>query len=822
MRNLLIILFLFIGLQAHATTYYVAPDGSGDNGAAGGIATPWATLAFAVDEVSSGDTIYMQTGTHTINSRVDVPVGISLIGAGETSIISSTITTTYYTTIRFYSSSEGTEGNQTISYLKFDGNDTAYSAMEIMARSNVEVHHCTFIDFYNMGFSMNGTSTFGSSAPTTYATGNKIYSNTVTDCANFDSNGYGNIQFGGQDGILIYDNVSTSNERATHRNGYPLKFCGGGFSKGFKIYDNTLITAQEADSEPFYGFAIELWHTQGGAEIYDNDMTGGIDFGGGYTMVCLIKGDYDYGAWVHNNTIGGTTYPGTTTGIYLERNTEYAIIEKNIFRNLYNGITVSPTTGETMQHHDFRYNIFNNITYYCFRYAYASTSGAIAQYINYYNNVIYMAASGSLVGIGVPTMGTTKCINIKNNIIMNAGYAAILASGAGGQTLDSINISNNIMYNNGFSNLPRMIDLTPTHYTNENNISDDNPDFTTPGSDFTLKTGAPGIDAGIGVGLNYDIVEYPVGVTPEIGAYEVQNLTATDITTFTVTNIIPPAVINTTAHTVVAQVDFGTGLTTLSPVIGVSSGATIDPVSGTERDFTGALTYTVTAQDGVTDQIWTVTLTEVAPTTNTDILTYTFPEETETATIDNVAHTVAIEVTNGTDVTTSTPTITLYTDATIDPLSGVEDDFTSPVVYTVTAQDAVTTQEWTTTVTVAAGITLPVVTTSLTSNTSISAIVAGNVTSAGGGTVSARGVCWGTSSNPAITDNIVPSASGTGSYSCTLTGLSNSTVYYVRAYAINEAGTSYGAQESFTTNAAGGVTRGSKIIKRGTKAIYVN
>jgi hypothetical protein len=83
----------------------------------------------------------------------------------------------------------------------------------------------------------------------------------------------------------------------------------------------------------------------------------------------------------------------------------------------------------------------------------------------------------------------------------------------------------------------------------------------------------------------------------------------------------------------------------------------------------------------------------------TDILTFTLVEQTGAATINATNHTVAIEVAYTADITDLTPTITLSYGATIDPLSGVSQDFTSPVTYTVTALDGITTQEWVVTVT---------------------------------------------------------------------------------------------------------------------------
>jgi hypothetical protein len=71
-----------------------------------------------------------------------------------------------------------------------------------------------------------------------------------------------------------------------------------------------------------------------------------------------------------------------------------------------------------------------------------------------------------------------------------------------------------------------------------------------------------------------------------------------------------------------------------------------------------------------------------------------------TGTIDNTADTISLTVPKGTDVTTLVPTITVSDFATVSPASGVSEDFTTPVIYTVTAQDG-TTQQYTVSVTVA-------------------------------------------------------------------------------------------------------------------------
>ena len=102
--------------------------------------------------------------------------------------------------------------------------------------------------------------------------------------------------------------------------------------------------------------------------------------------------------------------------------------------------------------------------------------------------------------------------------------------------------------------------------------------------------------------------------------------------------------------------------------------------------------------------------------------------------------------------------------------------------------------------TTAVPITLATVTTaSITNITETSAVVGGNVTSDGGASVTERGVVYATTQNPTTADNKVSNGSGMGTFTCNLTDLQANTTYYVRAYAINEKGTAYGEEVSFTT-----------------------
>jgi len=183
------------------------------------------------------------------------------------------------------------------------------------------------------------------------------------------------------------------------------------------------------------------------------------------------------------------------------------------------------------------------------------------------------------------------------------------------------------------------------------------------------------------------------------------------ILTYTNANQTGPATIDAGAFTVDLEVGNGTDLTaivadfTLSDFASAAISGTAQESGVTSNDFTsGALTYTITAEDGST-QDWIVTVTEATINDETDILTYSFSEETGAATIDATAHTVNIEVNWQADLTSLTATFTLSYGATTAiggtaQVSGTTaNDFSSAVTYDVTAEDGTTAQAWTITVT---------------------------------------------------------------------------------------------------------------------------
>ncbi len=153
---------------------------------------------------------------------------------------------------------------------------------------------------------------------------------------------------------------------------------------------------------------------------------------------------------------------------------------------------------------------------------------------------------------------------------------------------------------------------------------------------------------------------------------------------------LDPAVTATISGTdISATVPFGTDLTALKPTVSIPSTATVNPSSLEVQDFSTALTYTVTAEDGTT-KAYTVTVTDEPGSDEKEITSFKF------AGLDPVVEgvmdgmNISANVPFGTDLTALVPTIEVSDFATVNPASGAAADFSSAISFTVTAQDGTT------------------------------------------------------------------------------------------------------------------------------------
>ncbi len=94
------------------------------------------------------------------------------------------------------------------------------------------------------------------------------------------------------------------------------------------------------------------------------------------------------------------------------------------------------------------------------------------------------------------------------------------------------------------------------------------------------------------------------------------------------------------------------------------------------------------------------------------------------------------------------------------------------------------------------------------------------IVSDGGAAITERGVVFATTAAPTTSDSKVTVSGTTGAFDAAITGLSSSTEYFVRAFATNSAGTSYGSQVSFTTSTATAIVETTPSSLSGFNAVY--
>jgi pectate lyase len=176
--------------------------------------------------------------------------------------------------------------------------------------------------------------------------------------------------------------------------------------------------------------------------------------------------------------------------------------------------------------------------------------------------------------------------------------------------------------------------------------------------------------------------------------------TAAEITAFSLPTQSGNATINAAAGTISVNVPLGTAITSVIPsVLSISPNATINPTATTARNFSAPVTYTVTAQDGTTTKLWTITVNVVASSLKEITAFQLAASQIGSSVINSAAGTIGVSMPIGSVLTGIAPTtLTISASATISPAAATTQDFTTPVVYTVTAQDA-STKTWTVTVT---------------------------------------------------------------------------------------------------------------------------
>ena len=493
---------------------------------------PCLTLATACTKVTrSGSVIHVNVGTFVETSVCNKAIGVSIVGEGKTlSLIYSSYSANNL--VQAVSTTEGTIDNSEIKDIGWNGNSTiGFGAIYVQGRSGVLVHDNNFADFLNNATTFNGRAdnTYNF-APKVFATGNKFYNNTVSNSSLYSTNGTGSVQYGGQDGILIYgNNISTAGRGTSAVTGWPIKYYRGGYNKNDKIFNN-ILTKPDMDGTGGFGFVGELWHGLGGTEIYGNTITGGT-----FDMNCYEKGISAYSIDFHDNRAGFASMATVANQsiLSLESSASDVLFRNNYVYNMAAAGSAVYVYSHTTQPRFNNIKIINNIVVDSRLTNFAAQgTGSTATFNNWLiaNNTLYHKTVGT-EGIRVPVYGKVSNIQVRNNIVSGFTTAPVIYDGAATAFLDGLSIENNLFFNNGNSNLLKTSGATnqPTNLTVQNQINTD-PLFVVNGTDYRIQTTSPAKNKGIDVGVGTDFIGLRRTSLPDIGALEFdENVDSTNV-----------------------------------------------------------------------------------------------------------------------------------------------------------------------------------------------------------------------------------------------------------------------------------------------------
>ncbi len=275
---------------------------------------------------------------------------------------------------------------------------------------------------------------------------------------------------------------------------------------------------------------------------------------------------------------------------------------------------------------------------------------------------------------------------------------AAIAAGSGGKTfVYSVNIPAACTFSVGLSD-PGLI---PTIY---------NADGTGLASSSPGTMRYPAAEAGI----IFVVLTVPPDFTGSATLTVFQISSRKEITSF---DFASPSAAGVIVGTNIAvTVPFGTSVTALVPTV-VITGVSVSPASGIAQDFSTPVDYTVSADDG-SSQVYRVTVT-VALASSKEITAFSFAAPAVAGIITGLN--IAVTVPFGTTVTALVPTI-VFTGASVSPASGIAQDFSNPVDYTVSAADG-SSQVYAVTVTIASPASYPVTITASFANPADKALV---------------------------------------------------------------------------------------------------
>lgn len=612
MKTLLTILLLFVLQNSFAqTTHYVSTGGNDAN--SGTIGSPWATLHYACSQVTTaGDTIYINPGTYIETLPAMVAVGVNIKGADSaTTIIKSHYKADWNfnypndAAIAFVSSTEGTNGNQSLSGITLDGdNRTGNLGIVIKLRSNVIIHNIKIKDFY-----INGVSLFGSSIdpyhkPTTYSQGNQLYNITITNCTDTAETyvGGGNINMSGQKNLLLHDFVLADTSRGEGANGDNI--VGNPYGIGAHIYNG--VSYKPLGANAGWNFHFEIPSEAGGCEINNVNFIGGLcalDLGDNISASDLpltkhYDSSYGFKYKIHNcyfdglsptNEGGHGNYTISIEGSYFRD----IIISNNLFKNAVHpfGISDGSATSDQARIY-FTNNVSLNTGVDTIPYWQALvtinksvTSGSLRDVYVINNTILPRSTTYTkAVEITNSNSSTMRNIVIANNNLPNSTNGYWMTVDNTGGTIDSLIVRNNNTYNSANSSIPNFTGNAVTHYINSGNITTD-PLLNADGS---LQSGSPDIGAAYPYGYGSDIgaLQYTTIAPPTISVSGNQTITVANTSVSAVGTPASGQTITgyTWSKVSGAAVTFGTPNSASTTVTGLTTGTYVLRCTVTQSD----------------------------------------------------------------------------------------------------------------------------------------------------------------------------------------------------------------------------------------------
>lgn len=532
---LMAILLLLFTTTAYCATYYVDKAGSDSDGK-GTSALPWKSIVHALKQAGYGDLVSINDGIYSEDQLI-VPPGVSMTSTSKQNskvrVQPKRSLGAYSPFVKLSSDKPGSNGDQSISHIEFDGingSTVARAGILVQNRNNVRIHDCDIHDFKGANGSYgvqpistqiprsikwwefipsdmqtpSNNSNLNALWPANPIVNFELDHNTITNCGHRDSLSSG-IIYGSVYPYHLKDSSIHDNDIDAVGSKTQCIKATSALLWNVDIYNNKLSMARYTDRS---SYIIELWLLRNGCEIFNNAANAGFSLAYGKESQVyrneiifdpVVKSGANMGiefigqgeGEVFENLISGAGVYGIDAGLDKNAQSKDHILRNTTIRN--NVVHNTQGAGIYIMSHASSERVYSNTV----------------ENFHVYNNTIDDARySGyGLIRISQKNgdAGLGKMTNIKviNNLILNSPSSAGAVSG----TATNLDIRNNGYWNNGTNAFSGATDKDRIISSPQLGASGKYEGYIPANEDF--------IDTGVYVGLPYK------GSNPDIGAFEV-------------------------------------------------------------------------------------------------------------------------------------------------------------------------------------------------------------------------------------------------------------------------------------------------------------